>query len=146
MSIIRQAYRGSDGQLTLRVYGDLLSSGPNGELAVLLLRAMKASSRAKVYRKRQHTRLSYERKAESIKLLAEFLEQSDGEFWGWKVDPDQRGFPWVLYCELPTGQVSFHSAQRYSGPDFKGEWDRSGKSEIRIILFAESCLEEARHE
>ena len=30
---------------------------------------------------------------------------------------------WVLYLDLPTGQVSFHAPARGPGPDYPGEWD-----------------------
>lgn len=43
--------------------------------------------------------------------------------WGWGEDPDVAQAPHVLYFDLPTGQVSFHSSVRALGPDYAGEWD-----------------------
>jgi len=39
---------------------------------------------------------------------------------------------WVVYFELPQGQVSFHSPTRGSGPDYPGEWDGTHTSQDRI--------------
>jgi len=47
--------------------------------------------------------------------------------WGWGIDAhmQERGDPHhhVLYIDLPTGQVSFHTGRRADGPDYPGEWD-----------------------
>ena len=43
---------------------------------------------------------------------------------------------WVLYVELPAGQVSFHSPTRGTGPDYTRDWDQQHASEERIIAFA----------
>lgn len=51
--------------------------------------------------------------------------------FGWKreegVDP-----PWVVYFDLPTGQVSFHSPVRGEGPEYPEEWDGRRASTRRI--------------
>lgn len=49
---------------------------------------------------------------------------------------DQRVVPGmaVLYVEIPTGQVSFHSPTRGNGPDYEGDWDGAqGVSGDRIV-------------
>jgi hypothetical protein len=49
---------------------------------------------------------------------------------------------WVLYVDLPTGQVSFHTAARGVGPDYPGKWDGvRGTGAIRIIKWASSLPE-----
>jgi hypothetical protein len=57
--------------------------------------------------------------------------------WGWRVDPDQSFACYVLYIDLPNGQVSFHSPARYAGPDYDGDWDGDRTSEMRILDFAD---------
>lgn len=48
---------------------------------------------------------------------------------------------WVLYVDLPGGQVSFHSAERYAGSDYTGEWDGKHLSAERIIRFAQDVID-----
>lgn len=56
--------------------------------------------------------------------------------WGWKQDPAQEFHNWVLYVDLPNGQVSFHTAARGEGPDYAGDWDRvRDMSPTRICRF-----------
>lgn len=59
-----------------------------------------------------------------------------GMRWGWKEDPTREFHRWVLYVDLPTGQVSFHAQTRNGGPDYTGDWDGvPGQSPQRIIRF-----------
>jgi hypothetical protein len=52
------------------------------------------------------------------------------------------GFTNVLYVELQTGQVSFHSSERMMGPDFTKEWDgRKLEGPPRICRWVASLLE-----
>lgn len=144
-TLVSRAYWGSDGALTLQAFAALLACGYNGELACLLFRAMKASTRAKVYRggngKDSYRKLSYDRKGESLALLCEFLTGCSADCWGWKMDHSaQHNNRWVLYVELPNGQVSFHSEKRYSGPEFKGEWNRDSHSEESVVTFCEEVI------
>lgn len=134
-------YLGSDGEFTKLYYA--------GIVALNLFRAQKCSARAKVYRggirgQGSFRGMAYDKKQWSMKCLCEQLEKSAGELgivWGWKEDPiaEQSGDPnsWVLYVELPNGQVSFHSPSRGVGPDFAGEWDRQRQSQERIIAFCD---------
>jgi hypothetical protein len=47
----------------------------------------------------------------------------------------------VLYVELPTGQVSFHTGYREDGPDYGREWDGvKGASAGRVCQWAAQLL------
>lgn len=112
-----------------------------------LFRAQKCSSRAKKYRGGirgigSFRSIAYDRKGWSIEELCKALAAAPnlGISFGWKKDPLMPGAEWVLYVDLPEGQVSFHSVQRYLGPDYPGDWDKQHKSEERIIAFCDRCL------
>lgn len=98
-----------------------------------LFRASKCSERAKVYRGRGYRGAAYDRKKWSMDNLCTALtEHADamGIVWGWKSDPAMSAddpFRFVLYVEIPTGQVSFHGP-RGVGPDYAGDWDRALKT------------------
>ena len=49
----------------------------------------------------------------------------------------------MLYVELPEGQVSFHSAVEYEGPEYDGEWDGDHKSEQRLLKVADAVMAQA---
>ncbi len=120
-------FNGSDGERTKALYAELGGHGAAGELAVNLFRAAKSSSRAKVYRGGGYRGKAYERKDWSLGQVADVLGREAaalGIDWGWKEDPAQPFHKWVLYVVLPTGQVSFHQAERGAGPDFAGDWDQ----------------------
>jgi hypothetical protein len=135
-------YLGSDGKATTALYAELEQRGPLGIVAVNLFRAQKCSSRAKSYRRGGFRRDAYDRKNWSIaKLSNALLKCGLGWRWGWKEDAAQQIYPWVLYVELPTGQVSFHAAARGVGPDYPGEWDRQPLSAERVIRFVDSLLQ-----
>lgn len=149
MLSVSECFHGSNASATMRLFDELLRLDENGQLACLLFKALKASVRAKVYRGwaddgRSFRSLSYDRKGEALSSLAEFLDcvGSGADVWGWKIDPHaNHSNHWVLYLELPDGQVSFHSPKRFAGPDFLGEWDGVlGASEERVIRFCESVL------
>jgi len=149
---ITRIYEGSDGEATKGLYAELQAMGPAGIVAMNLFRAQKCSERAKVYRggnaKGKFKAQAYERKQWSMDNLCKALLEHGLFFpWGWARDPKQEFHCWVLYIELPTGQVSFHAATRGKGPDYGAEWDgQPGQSPSRIlrwiaILF--ELLEEA---
>jgi len=139
-------YTGSNGDLTRQYYIELAQAGPIGEVALNLMRAQKCSSRAKVYRggvrgRGSYRDMAYERKAWSMSNLCDILAEHAaalGITWGWKIDPDMTKYPWVLYVDLPTGQVSFHNAHRIHGPDYPGVWDGERKSTERILSFCDT--------
>lgn len=146
-------YKGNDGDETKRYYALLALSGEIGTVAMNLFRAQKCSARAKVYRggirgKGSFRSMAYERKGWSLDQLCKVLAlQAErlGLRFGWKRDPKMDDFDpcWVLYVDLPEGQVSFHSKVRYSGPDYPGEWD--GVKDIsaqRIIRFCDRVVTE----
>lgn len=123
-------YTGSDGAATQALYARVSAWGPSGVLAVNLLRAAKTSERAKKYRGGNHAgsfrSQAYERKRWAMGNLSDCLTEFGESLevvWGWKEDPRQPVYRWVLYVDLPTGQVSFHSDYRGKGPDYPGEWD-----------------------
>jgi hypothetical protein len=142
-------YEGSDGKATKALYHKLETRGMIGVVAVNLFRAQKCSARAKVYRggikgKGSYSAMAYQRKNWSMENLCRVLgENADklGMRYGWKRDDGTPGYEWLLYVDLPNGQVSFHSAVRLDGPDYLGEWDNKKKSAERIIIFCEKVLD-----
>lgn len=132
-------YHGSNGAATRGYLKSLEKQGQYGKIAAALFRAQKSSTRAKMYRGGKYTGMAYERKNEVIKQLCNLLnEDSCGLIWGWGYDENATMFYDVLYVELPQGQVSFHSEDRYVGPEYEDEWDGIEASEDRIILFCGS--------
>lgn len=119
-------YMGSDGAKTRELYRRLERVGPQGTIAVELLRAQKSSERAKVYRGAYKGK-SYDKKQWAMNNLVRVLEVHAADFgitWGWGIDEAQPFHKQVLYVDLPDcGQVSFHTAERGSGPDYPGQWD-----------------------
>lgn len=145
-----RVYEGSDGAQTRRLYGALKKVGPVGLIALNLFRAQKCSRRAKKYGPyagvggSSFRDLAYERKAYSLQqLVAVLFEHAAalGFRYGWGVDDGQMRNRWVLYIDIPQiGQVSFHSPERYDGPDYPEGWDGKRLSEQRIIKFCNGCL------
>lgn len=139
------AFYGSDAALTRRVLHAVEEAGEAGWLGACLFRAQKSSTRAKCYRGGLGRRgpryrdLAYTRKEEAITLLCDELQTSTHP-WGWARDPGQPFAPWVLYIDLPDGQVSFHALERGRGPDYPEEWDQSHASEQRILAFCRRAL------
>ena len=146
---ILRTYEGSNGDATLALYMDLKRHGAAGWIAVNVFRAMKASERAKVYRggergKGSYKRMAYERKQWAIDNLVKALGEHAADLgigWGWARDTATVGYEWVLYIELPTGQVSFHNPARGAGPDFEARWDGITKAgPPRIARWCEQVL------
>lgn len=130
-------YQGSNGEATSALYAKLGNMGLAGVIAINLFRACKTSERAKVYRGGRYRRAAYDTKNYSITNLDRALSECAdllGIRWGWKQDPAADCHAWVLYVDLPTGQVSFHALTRLSTVDYPGDWDRQlGQSPDRII-------------
>lgn len=139
-------YQGSNGDATMELYARLAALGPIGKIAVNLFRAQKASERAKVYR-RGYARVAYDKKQWAIDNLCRALDAHAvalGIEWGWGEDAKQPIHRFVLYVELPTGQVSFHTSARSAGPDHMHGWDeRPGMGPERICRWAASLLDDA---
>jgi hypothetical protein len=148
-----EVYEGSDGDLTKRYYGLLSLSGPIGEVALNLFRAQKCSARAKVYHggirgKGSFKSMAYDRKSWSMEILCKVLAEHGpmlGLRYGWKQDEKTRfgmDAAWVLYVDLPEGQVSFHNPNRGKGPDYPGDWDGIKASCDRILAFCDRIVTE----
>lgn len=150
---IMRIYEGSNGEATKALYAKLEECGVAGELAMNLFRAQKSSARAKVYRGGVRGRgsfkgMAYNRKEWALGNACMALRNNAVELgipWGWKRDHAQEWNPWVLYVDLPTGQVSFHSPMRLEGPDYLGDWDGiKDVSAPRIIRWVARVIEDAR--
>lgn len=140
----------NDGEVTKNFYQKLNGLGAAGQIATALFRAQKRSSRAKDYRRGKFRRAAYDVKSWSMSEACRLLNMHAFPMnikWGWKEDPavifGERA-SWVLYVDLPSGQVSFHNPERGPGPDYRGEWDGcKGLSAERIALFCAEVLEGA---
>ena len=72
--------------------------------------------------------------------------QSAGLRWGWGIDHGRDAHKNVLYVDLPTGQVSFHTEHRGEGPKYPGTWDgMKGVTVDRILRWVARVLD-GRHE
>lgn len=142
----REVFTQKNGDVTKAYYEELASVGPIGRVAVALFRAQKRSTAAKKYRRGKWTRAAYDVKQWSMDQLCQELEKHGNELgirYGWKRDSTVLfgdAFSWVLYVDLWTGQVSFHSPARGQGPDYPGIWDGVGESEHRILRFCDSVM------
>lgn len=135
----REVFEQQDGEVTRAYYADINSRGFLGQLAVALFRAQKRSTAAKKYRRGSHRRDAYDVKNWSLSEVCRILCMDPMRFvWGWKRDEKTPGFEWCLYCDLPQGQVSFHSASRLEGPSYILEFDGEHKSRERILAFCDS--------
>lgn len=134
----------NDGDKTKDLYARLQTLGPAGVVALNLFRACKRSGRAKEYRSGKWRSRAYDVKEWSLSNLCRELEthaQSLGIEWGWKIDPAQPVHKWVLYVEIPTGQVSFHNEKRLHPRDYAGEWDGKPLSAERIVRWTQAVLD-----
>lgn len=151
-----RAYYGSDGTMTKALYDHLATLGPAGELAANLMRASKTSERAKKYRggnrRGSYRGQSYSTKQWALGNICRVLSKeaiAEVPSWGWGVDPAlfRDGDPHyhVLYVEIPTGQVSFHTDARCEGPVYPGEWDRMrNQGADRVLRWVGRILEPAK--
>jgi hypothetical protein len=138
-----EVYYGSNGGKTRSYLCKLEKKGELGRIAAQLFRTQKASTRAKQYHGgirrsggffTSYRNLSYAKKGETMSFLCCLLEDNNCNIgWGWGRDEEQRFAKDVLYVDLPMGQVSFHSDERFHGPDYTKEWDREHMSEERIL-------------
>jgi hypothetical protein len=149
MSRARTIFDGSNGEATKAYYVALEALGPAGVVAMNLFRAQKASTRPRFYTRR-YSDDAYRKKEWSLGLCVDALLAHGaalGITFGWKVDPlvPLNGAPsWVLYVDLPEGQVSFHCPSRGKGPDYPGEWDgQRGASEGRIVRHCDRVMGDA---
>lgn len=138
-----QVYKQQNGEVTKAYYAEMNAKGYAGMLAVALFRAQKRSDAAKRYRKGPgYKTAAYDVKNWSISQVVAILQRHNFGFqWGWRKDPKSPGHPWVLYVNLPTGQCSFHTAERLAGPDFTGAWVPGDGSLTAILLYCEQVGE-----
>ena len=134
------------GTLTTRYYQLLILAGVRGHIAVNLMRSLKASDRAKRYRGRpapghpSYRTLAYDRKRWALAYLCTALDAHGILRYGWGIDPTQPVHRYVLYIDLPMGQVSFHAPERLSGPDYPGRWDGTHASQARILHYCDDVM------
>jgi hypothetical protein len=141
-------FYGSDRAVTRRWLSALATRGPRGIIAAYLFRAQKASTLAKKYRGgvrgvASYRSLAYNRKNDALVELVSTLRtfgDREGIAWGWQSDPNQPIAPYILYIDLPTGQCSFHSEQRLTGPDYPGDWDGLHRSAEHILDWCEQLV------
>jgi len=134
-----EVFHQNNGDVTKAYYAEMNTKGLAGQLAVALFRAQKRSLAAKKYRGRQYRGAAYEVKNWSLSEICRILSIPGHNYkWGWKRDSNTPGFEQVLYVELPTGQCSFHSPDRLTGPEFEGEWSGVRNSPDVIIAFCDS--------
>ena len=140
-SVAHDIFHQQNGDVTKAYYDAMNAKGLPGQLAVALFRAQKRSTAAKKYRGRRFTQDAYSVKnwsmSEVCRILTTMQAFESAPRWGWKRDPKTPGYEWVLYVDLPTGQCSFHSADRLSGPDYAGDWDGAGMSTERICRYCD---------
>jgi len=130
----------NDGDVTKAYYAALAKKGYHGMLAVALFRAQKRSTAAKKYRGRGYRQAAYDVKNWSLEQVCIVLSSHNfGYSWGWQRDPATKGFEWVLYVDLPTGQCSFHSADRLNGPEYYGKWIPGDGSVNAIIRYCDQA-------
>jgi hypothetical protein len=143
-------YEGSNGDATKALYDELTRIGPVGVIATNLFLAQKNSARAKVYRgglrgKGSFRGMAYDRKQWAMDNLAKALSEhaeAAGIQWGWGIDEAQAKHNAVLYIDIPTGQVSFHTGARGDGPEYPGVWDGvRGASVDRVCRWCARLLE-----
>lgn len=94
-------------------------------------------ARANYRRSREARARDYEDKESAIQN-AVALAPLCGIIFGWGVSEEEM---YVVYFDLPPGQVSFHCTQRFEGPEYAGTWDGirgvSGErieAAIRLVL------------
>jgi hypothetical protein len=144
-----EIFAGSNGDETKELYARLNDLGPTGLVALNLFRAQKCSDRAKVYRggirgRGSFRSMAYDRKNWSLRNLCDVLSRHAkdlGISWGWGEDTGTEGYAFVLYVELPAGQVSFHAPERGTGPSYGKPWDGLGISRDRILAYAQAILD-----
>lgn len=151
LSHVMTVYCGSDADATRALYERLGKLGSQGLIAVNLLRAQKSSSRAKIYRGGGFRGKAYDKKQWAMGQLCDELARlgalEHGLTWGWQQDPRAPVYKWVLYIDLPNGQVSFHSPTRGDGPDYLRSWDGVPQaSAARICTFAATLLHQHEEE
>jgi hypothetical protein len=144
--LARSVFDQNNGDVTKAYYATMNQKGYRGMLAVALFRAQKRSTAAKKYKGRGYRQDAYEVKNWSLTEICKVLRnwEGSGMTWGWGRDLHTPGFTWVLYVDLPTGQCSFHCADRAAdGPDYTGKWRPGAGSESNILEYCDSVWDPA---
>lgn len=76
--------------------------------------------RANYRRSRAARSKDYQEKSRSLEAACAIASEAS-IVYGWSHVSGR--VPWVVYFDLPTGQVSFHSDKRGPGPDYNKNWD-----------------------
>jgi hypothetical protein len=155
---VRLIYEGSDGAATKALYTELAGYGPIGIVAINLFRAQKCAARAtfisdwiatlpraeQEHQNAHYAVLVFSRRHYALVQLAAVLGECAADLgigYGWGCDLTAPRYPWVLYVDLPTGQVSFHALTKGDGPAYPGVWDGVvDASAERIIAFVNLIL------
>jgi hypothetical protein len=96
----------------------------------MAVRAIRRFARSNYSRARDAQANDYSVKSLAIDAACHWATKAGINF-GWKEEPDH--VPFVVYFDLPSGQVSFHCPVRGFGPDYLGAWDgQQGQSKTRI--------------
>lgn len=126
--------------------------GRVGMIGAALLNCQKESSNAKKHLKghagaiqsRRLSRERYQQKHQAMAALQVHLKEYQTFNWGWAPDPNpsKSSAVHVLYVDLPTGQVGFHSTQMLgrNAKVYTGQWDGQNKNMERIFKFCEDIL------
>jgi hypothetical protein len=97
---------------------------------IMVVRAIRRFARANYWRSREAIANDYGVKNLAIDAACHWATEA-GTSFGWKVEGGH--VPFVVYFDLPTGQVSFHCKVRGQGPNYSGQWDgQVGQSQARI--------------
>lgn len=143
----RSVFELNHPEKTKEFYAKISESGGIGFIAVALYRVQKYSMMAKTfpYRGKKGKRfISYAKKNYRIESLVETLIKypDAGVTFGWGIDNKKSKNKWVLYVDLPNGQVSFHTPiGRLAGPDYAAGWcGVIGASERRIFELCDKLL------
>lgn len=145
--VVRDTLHTHAEELNLMELANLLEKAgdPAGLTASFMLRVQGYSDQAKQERSRSAAKSLYQSKDWALTRLyyalhdyAEIL----GIVWGWGTDPACPGFAHVLYADIPTGQVSFHSSVGGGLPAYAKPWDGSGDTRSRIARWAKQLIDD----
>ncbi len=140
----------SDGEATRQYYSRLNAIGPQGELAVALMRVLKRSKNREGFgyralpvgqRTRRRRTEQYDRAdayewaiKEMQRILLSYFQTVAGHSWGFR-----DGFLYLFLLE--HGPVRFSVPERGILPDYRGGWDEAldaDAGDLRVVQFCDS--------
>ena len=148
-----KAFYGYDAMAIQDVKARLKAGGLKGELADLLFEAERTDLNAGVCRTTpacswtSRHRRKWDRWIRALKALVSFLDRSASQLgihWGWQEHENQTGPFWVVFIDLPTGQVFYSAPERLTDHQYEGSMEWSESNEIPIFEFCEEILAKAR--